>query len=66
MKSASSQGDVSLEMRFPDGPTRVDAVLIRPLVGRVVLTGADGAATALLTNSTVGSSGYRWTCLARA
>jgi len=42
--------ETSLEMRS-DGPTRVDAVLIRPLVGRVVLTGADGAATALLTNS---------------
>ena len=42
--------ETSLEMRS-DGPTKVDAVLIRPLVGRVVLTGADGAATALLTNS---------------
>ena len=43
-------GETSLEMDS-DGPTRVDAVLIRPLVNRVVLTGADGAAIALLTNS---------------
>jgi hypothetical protein len=43
-------GETSLQTRS-DGPTRVDAVLLRPLVGGVVLTGADGAATALLTNS---------------
>ena len=43
-------GETSLQTRS-DGPTRVDAVLLRPLVGSVVLTGADGAATALLTNS---------------
>jgi hypothetical protein len=42
--------ETSLRTRS-DGPTRVDAVLLRPLVGGVVLTGADGAATALLTNS---------------
>jgi hypothetical protein len=42
--------ETSLQMRS-DGPTKVDAVLIRPLVGRVVLTGADGVAAALLTNS---------------
>jgi hypothetical protein len=43
-------GETSLEMRS-DGPTRIDAVLVRPLVGRVVLTGTEGAATALLTSS---------------
>lgn len=43
-------GETSLEMRS-DGPTRVDAVLVRPLVARVVLTGSDGAALALMTNS---------------
>jgi hypothetical protein len=43
-------GETSLEMRS-DGPTRVDAVLVRPLVGRIVLTGTEGAATALLASS---------------
>jgi hypothetical protein len=43
-------GETSLEMRS-DGPTRVDAVLVRPLVGRVVLTGPSGEIAALLTSS---------------
>ncbi|MGH8774938.1 MAG: hypothetical protein ACRDWI_07115 [Jiangellaceae bacterium] len=43
-------GGTSVEM-FSDGTTRVDAVLLRPLVARVVLTGPDEAATALLTSS---------------
>lgn len=43
-------GETSLQMHS-DGLTKVDAVLVRPLVGRVVLTGSDGAAAALLTSS---------------
>jgi hypothetical protein len=43
-------GETLVEMHS-NGLTRVDAVLVRPLVGQVVLVGADDAAIALLTNS---------------
>ena len=50
LRKPLSAGETSLVMHS-DGPTRVDAVLVRPLVGRVVLTGQDGAGIALLTSS---------------